>query len=141
MRFEYSNQLTCLKSRVIDFGKTIESIFTNTINSVENVDLDASFEVIQEDVRICAMEREIENECLRIISLQRPFASDLRLVTGYLKIISDLQRVAVHCADICEIILMKNLLAFAHLFMILEKAQLQKKNGQDILAMKNVAFP
>lgn len=109
MRFEYSNQLTCLKSRVIDFGKMIESVFTNTIISVKNVDLNVSSEVIKADTQICAIEREIENECLRIISLQRPFAFDLRLITGYLKIVSDLQRVADHCADVCEIVSMKNL--------------------------------
>lgn len=110
MRFEYSNQLACLKSRVIDFGKIIESIFTNTIISVENIDFDISSKIIEEDEQIYNVEREIENECLRIISLQRPFAFDLRLVTGYLKVISDLQRIADHCADICEIVLMKNLL-------------------------------
>lgn len=88
----------------------IESIFSNTIISVENIDFDISSKIIEEDEQIYNVEREIENECLRIISLQRPFAFDLRLVTGYLKIISDLQRIADHCADICEIVLMKNLL-------------------------------
>lgn len=109
MRFEYSNQLTSLKSRVIDFGKMIESMFTDTITAVKFVDLEISSKVIEKDDQIYEIEREIENECLKIISLQRPFAFDLRLVTGYLKVVSDLQRVAVHCADICEIILMKNL--------------------------------
>jgi len=109
LRFEYSNQLTSLKSRVIDFGKMIESMFTDTITAVKFVDLEISSKVIEKDDQIYEIEREIENECLKIISLQRPFAFDLRLVTGYLKVVSDLQRVAVHCADICEIILMKNL--------------------------------
>jgi len=110
LRFEYSNQLTSLKSRVIDFGKMVESIFTDTITAVKFADLEISSKIIAKDEQIYDLEREIENECLRIISLQRPFAFDLRLVTGYLKVISDLQRVADHCADICEIILMKNLL-------------------------------
>lgn len=109
MRSEYSNQLAYLKSRVIDFGKMIESIFISTIKSVENIDFNISSKIIGEDAQVYATEREIENDCLRIISLQRPFAFDLRLITGYLKIISDLQRIADHCADICEIVLMKNL--------------------------------
>jgi phosphate transport system protein len=84
-------------------------MFTDTITAVKFVDLEISSKVIEKDDQIYEIEREIENECLKIISLQRPFAFDLRLVTGYLKVVSDLQRVAVHCADICEIILMKNL--------------------------------
>jgi phosphate transport system protein len=76
-------------------------MFTDTITAVKLVDLEISSKVIEKDDQIYEIEREIENECLKIISLQRPFAFDLRLVTGYLKIVSDLQRVAVHCADIC----------------------------------------
>ena len=44
----------------------------------------------------------IEGECLHILLKERPYASDLRKVTGILKLISDLERLGDHAEDILE---------------------------------------
>ena len=109
LRFEYDNKLNSLNSKVIDLGKKVNSVFSDTVGIVQNINFSLAKDVMSMNVDIDGDERDIENECMKIISLQRPFAFDLRLITGYMKLISDLGRVADHCADICEIILTKNI--------------------------------
>ena len=87
-----------------DFAKSVVSIFDETIIAVSDLDSDASKRVTDSAVTIDDSGRNLENECIKIISLQRPFASDFRLMTGYLKLASDLGRISAHCLDICEIV-------------------------------------
>lgn len=47
-------------------------------------------------------ERLIEEICLNIILKERPYAKDLRKVSGILKMISDLERIGDHAEDIFE---------------------------------------
>lgn len=105
MRYEYINQINSLKLETVNFSKLITSIFDETITAVRDINLEIARKIMEDDVNVDGIERDIENECMKIISLQRPFASDFRLITGYLKLISDLERIADHCADTCEIIL------------------------------------
>lgn len=47
-------------------------------------------------------ERLIEEICLNIILKERPYAKDLRKVSGILKMVSDLERIGDHAQDIFE---------------------------------------
>ena len=105
MRYEYINQINSLKLKTVNFSKLVTSILDETITAVRDINLEIAEKVMKDDVNIDGIERDIENECMKIISLQRPFASDFRLMTGYIKLISNLGRIADHCADTCEIIL------------------------------------
>ena len=87
-----------------DFSKSVASVFDETIIAARDMSADVAKSVTSTEVNINDTERSLENECIKIISLQRPFASDFRLMTGYLKLASDLGRVADHCLDICEIV-------------------------------------
>jgi len=87
-----------------DFSKLVVSVFDETIIAAREIDHEVAKGVASREVSIDDTERDLENECIKIISLQRPFASDFRLMTGYLKLASDLGRVADHCSDICEIV-------------------------------------
>ena len=48
------------------------------------------------------LERMIEGECMHLLLTERPFASDLRKVSGILKLISDLERLGDHAEDVLE---------------------------------------
>jgi len=49
------------------------------------------------------MERTIESHCLRLILQQQPVASDLRIISTALKMITDMERIGDHAEDIVEI--------------------------------------
>lgn len=56
------------------------------------------FEVNDELVN--AQERAIEEECLNIMLRERPYAKDLRRVSGILKLVSDIERLGDHAKDV-----------------------------------------
>ena len=113
LRFEYRNQFNSLKMRILEMGKLISGILRETISVVQDNNIDLAKKIFESDIEVDKLERDIESNCLKIVSLQSPFASDLRAVTGYLKIITDLERIADHCADVCEIVSMGNLGSFS----------------------------
>lgn len=71
-------------------------------NKIDQVD-----DVHEMDKRVDDLELKLENECLRVIALHQPVATDLRFVAAILKSLSDLERVgdyAVHVADDARIL-------------------------------------
>ena len=48
------------------------------------------------------LERMIEGECMHLLLTERPFARDLRKISGILKLISDLERLGDHAEDVLE---------------------------------------
>ena len=49
-------------------------------------------------------EREVENLCLKLLLQQQPVASDLRLISSVLKMITDIERIGDQASDIAEIV-------------------------------------
>lgn len=52
------------------------------------------------DDLIDKLERVIEEDCLLVILKERPFATDLRRVTGIFKLVEDIERLGDHAEDI-----------------------------------------
>jgi len=50
-------------------------------------------QVQDKDIQINKMEIAIEEECLRIIAMYQPLATDLRVIIGILKMTNDLERI------------------------------------------------
>ncbi|MDY0074970.1 MAG: phosphate signaling complex protein PhoU [Acholeplasmataceae bacterium] len=62
-------------------------------------------EVMKKDEDVDHYEEEIAKKALRIIWKEQPVASDLRMVTGILKLITDLERIGDHASDVAEMTL------------------------------------
>ncbi len=75
----------------INFLKEASNVYLN--NMVVNVSK------INDD-EIDRLERNIEEECLLIILKERPFASDLRKVSGIFKMVEDVERLGDHAEDL-----------------------------------------
>lgn len=102
VRYEFEKELKELHNDLIKMGHIIEQSMDDTITALKEQDVQLAKEVICRDDVIDHMEGSIEAECLMIIARQQPIATDLRLITSVLKIITDLERIADHCTDICE---------------------------------------
>ncbi|MCL2311109.1 MAG: phosphate signaling complex protein PhoU [Firmicutes bacterium] len=90
-------------------GEEVDRLLTKSIEALENNDMELAKKISKLDTNINKLEREIQEKCMKIILLQKPFASDLRILTGYSKIVTDIERIADQCVDICEIISMKKI--------------------------------
>ncbi|BED91629.1 MAG: phosphate signaling complex protein PhoU [Candidatus Improbicoccus pseudotrichonymphae] len=101
---QYEN-LNKLLVNVLDLGEKIKKIINKTIEALGNLDVNLSREINLFECEINKIEHEIENACIKILSLYHPLASDFRKVTGYLKFITDMERISDQCTDVCEIII------------------------------------
>ena len=59
--------------------------------------------IIESDNQIDNKEREIEALCLKLLMQQQPVASDLRIISSALKMITDMERIGDQASDIAEI--------------------------------------
>ncbi|GMB10867.1 MAG: phosphate signaling complex protein PhoU [Candidatus Improbicoccus devescovinae] len=109
LRNLYQEQLDVLLNDLDAMGFKVSNIMQKTIVSLRNLDFELAHKISSSDYEIDKIDHDIENKCIRLLSLQHPVASDLRKITGYLKIITDIERISDQCADICEIIWLKNL--------------------------------
>ncbi len=104
-------------------------------------DVELADKIVFGDADIDKMERQIEQKCLDLITHQAPIAGDLRLITSALKILTDLERIADQCSDICEIIgtmtEAPDMLAFNMLPGMFEKAQTMYNNSMVCFLNKN----
>ena len=55
------------------------------------------------EMEIDQHERDIERLCMRLLLMQQPVATDLRVVSSALKMISDLERIGDQAFDISDI--------------------------------------
>lgn len=104
-RVSFDNELEILNSNLTDMGLLIEGAIDNVIQAFRDEDGTLAKEIIQGDRTINDMERSIEARCLSLILRQQPVARDLRIVTTALKVVTDMERIGDHAADISELIL------------------------------------
>lgn len=84
-------------------GSLVEESIDNTIQALKKQDTALAKEVFMNDDVIDDLEQRIEKKCLNLIARQQPLATDLRTISTALKIITDMERIADHSADIAEI--------------------------------------
>lgn len=106
MRSKFDEQLAKLNEMLIEMGAMIEKAINLAITAFDKQDAEMANQAITFDSEIDHMEKAIETLCLKLLLQQQPVASDLRLISAALKMITDMERIGDHAADISEIILM-----------------------------------
>ncbi|MBU9725382.1 MULTISPECIES: phosphate signaling complex protein PhoU [Diplocloster] len=104
-RVVYLEELKDLNNDVIRMGTFLENSIDDMVTALQNMDKDLAREIIEKDDFADDLERSIEQQCIHIVAKQQPVATDLRRITSFMRIISDLERIADHCSDISEYIL------------------------------------
>ena len=118
-RTTFINELNQLKENVADMANRVEKNYETLFEAYEKKEKAAIEKIVAVDKDINRRQREIESECLFLITKQQPIVSDLRAVTASLKVVTDIERVGDHVADIAELLIrmdMKELSVYsAHL--------------------------
>ena len=76
----------------------------NALEALCVADADAAAAIVKGDARINNMERDIEHRCMTLLLRQQPVAGDLRRISTAMKVVTDIERIGDHAADIAEII-------------------------------------
>jgi len=103
MRVKFEEQLTQLGNMLIEMGAMIETAIAMAIDALLKQDVDLAQKAIDYDEEIDHIEKDIEALCLKLLMQQQPVARDLRLISSALKMITDMERIGDHAADISEI--------------------------------------
>lgn len=104
-RHYFDRELEQLHLDMIQLGSLVEEAIENTITALKKQDMDLARKVFHDDDFIDDLEQKIEKRCLNLIARQQPLAKDLRTISAALKIITDMERIGDHAADIAEITL------------------------------------
>jgi len=90
---QFDIDLETLRSRILQMGGLIEAQILAAIDGLYSGNIQALEQVIENDRRVNGFEVSIDTECSHIIARRQPAASDLRLIMGVSKAVTDLERV------------------------------------------------
>ncbi len=103
MRNRFETQLEKLNYELVEMGNLVQKSIQGAVSGLVNKDLTIAEETIEFDAEIDRQEKEIESLCMKLLLQQQPVASDLRLISSALKMITDMERIGDQAADISEI--------------------------------------
>lgn len=106
MRNRFEEQLHTLNEQIITMGAMVESAIASAARALENRDIALAQKVADADNTIDEKEREIEHLCLKLLMQQQPVASDLRMISAAMKMITDIERVGDQAEDIALLTIM-----------------------------------
>lgn len=109
MRVRYDEQLDMLNRELITMGALCENAIANSAKALVDGDMHTAESVPELSAKIDQKEREIESMCLKLLLQQQPVATDLRVVSSALKMITDMERIGKQSADIAEIVTLANI--------------------------------
>ena len=98
----FSQELEKVRTHMLHMGGQVEKRLTDAMRSVAEHDSQLAQQVIDEDVVIDRLEREIDIQCSLIIVQRQPAAGDLRLVLAIIKAVRDLERIGDEAARIAR---------------------------------------
>lgn len=104
MRNKFDEQLSRLNHEMIEMGALCEEVIALASRALTENDKSLAARVAPLDSEIDRKERDIENLCLKLLLQQQPVASDLRLISSALKMITDIERIGDQASDIAEIV-------------------------------------
>jgi phosphate transport system protein len=91
-----------LKKKILGQAAVVEEVVGRAVNALHERDEAAARAIIDGDERIDRMEVEVEEDCLKILALYQPVATDLRFVITVLKINNDIERVGDLASNIAR---------------------------------------
>lgn len=102
MKEHFIRELLRLQSMIAAQGDRVKLSISHAMEAFHKSDVALAARVINADAEIDAEEIRIEEECLKILALYQPVATDLRTVVAILKINTSLERMADFGAHIAE---------------------------------------
>lgn len=103
MREHFEEELSKLSNALVEMGALCEDAISCAVKYLLRNDAQMKENAAEAEKQIDQKEREIETMCMRLLIQQQPVATDFRMVTSALKMISDMERIGDQALDIAEI--------------------------------------
>jgi phosphate transport system protein len=105
---QYNIELEAIRTHLSEMGGMAQRQVNDAIQSLIEADVERAEQVVRADSAVNSMEMSIDEECVRILALRQPAASDLRLVVAVTKAITDLERIGDEAAKIARLAILQN---------------------------------
>jgi len=90
---QFNAELEEVRSHLLAMGGLVEKQVNDAVTALIQADSGLAQQVRDVDDQINQMERNIDEECVRILARRQPAASDLRLIISISKSVIDLERI------------------------------------------------
>ena len=102
-RPHFERRLRRLEQDILRMGALVEHSFRLSHQSLFARDLVAATQISSLEKKIDHFYRHIELECATLITLEAPVAKDLRLLSAFMQLVRDLERIGDYAEDLAEI--------------------------------------
>ena len=102
MRSKFDEQLHLLNQEMMQMGSMIEDSIQKAINALIDQNVELAKKIMDNDTQIDHEQKKIENLCFNLLMQQQPVAKDLRVISAAMKMVTDMERIGDHAADISE---------------------------------------
>lgn len=102
MRSKFDEQLKKLNEEMMHMGSMIEESIQKAIEAFIHQDSDSAKAIMEGDSEIDREQKKIESLCFNLLMQQQPVARDLRTISAAMKMVTDMERIGDHAADISE---------------------------------------
>ncbi|MFT5726193.1 MAG: phosphate transport system protein [Desulforhopalus sp.] len=92
--FTFPHELSKLNKKLLHLSAIVEEKIRKATKLIENHDREMAQSLINSDYEVDELEVEIEEDCLKILALHQPVASDLRFIIAVIKINNEMERIA-----------------------------------------------
>ena len=98
----YGQELKRLSGMLTEMGGMVENQVALAATAIVTRDGAAASQVVEQDPKVDAVERDVEQFVIRLLALRQPMAGDLRQIVAALKITGDLERIGDYAANVAK---------------------------------------
>ena len=98
----FEQDLQALRQKLLSMAALVEQNLARAVRAIFERDVDLALAVERGDAAVDRLEIEVDDLCRKVLALRQPAASDLRLITTALKIVTDLERCGDLAVNIAE---------------------------------------
>ncbi len=98
----FEQELRRLRDLVSEMGGLVENELALAVAAVVRRDPASAGQALEQEPRVDALEREVEQFVVRLLALRQPMAIDLRQIVAALKMTGDLERIGDYAANLAK---------------------------------------
>jgi phosphate transport system protein len=101
----YEAELRDLRDKLLQMAGEVEDMIHKATGALVDGVVETARDVIARDTHVNALEVETDEACLLLLAKRQPLASDLRMITLAMKMVTDLERIGDLAVNISERVL------------------------------------
>ncbi|MCW5771272.1 MAG: phosphate signaling complex protein PhoU [Rhodospirillaceae bacterium] len=98
----FDDELRDLQLILARMGGLAEDQLSKALAAISEGDSSLAYEAIQADAKVDELEREAEQQVVRMLALRQPLANDLRTIVASLKISNNIERIADYAKNVAK---------------------------------------